>query len=131
MSYMRGDYYLWRDEERVHVWARDGYDFWDESVWNGAQGDEGESEALPSGVAIPLGIADEFAVMRTAQLLTEGQLEEVVKRTIEKWNGNGGCIALAGVAERLAGLEPASLRAILDEFPAVEPDDHDRLSDTR
>lgn len=108
MSYMRGDYYLWRDEDRVHFWARDGYDSWDESVWSearrGAEKVEDRSEALASGVGIPLAIADEFAVMRFAQLLEEGQLDGVIKRAIEKWSGNGGCIALSELGDRLAEL---------------------------
>lgn len=29
MSYMQGPCYVWRDDERVHVWADDGYNGWD------------------------------------------------------------------------------------------------------
>jgi len=35
---MRGDYYLWSDEDNIHIWSRDGYDGWEETIW--AQDDE-------------------------------------------------------------------------------------------
>ena len=34
MAYMRGSFYLWQDGANVHIWSRNGYDGWDESVWN-------------------------------------------------------------------------------------------------
>jgi hypothetical protein len=33
VSYMRGACYIWRDDERVHVWAEDGSDGWHDSSW--------------------------------------------------------------------------------------------------
>jgi hypothetical protein len=53
MSYIRGDYYVWADDSHVHIWAHDGYDNWDGSVWNEGSGKE-ISELRPSGVASPL-----------------------------------------------------------------------------
>jgi hypothetical protein len=106
MSYIRGDYYLWADDESVHVWARDGYDGWDDSVWNEGHRDAATgAEAHPSGVAVPLEIADEFAVMRVAQLIEAHQLADIVSRTIEKWQGNGGCQALTAFGEQLKRLD--------------------------
>lgn len=31
MAYLRGDQYVWSDEERLHIWVADGYDGWGES----------------------------------------------------------------------------------------------------
>lgn len=33
MSYIRGSNYVWRDDDRLHVWAEDGYDGWDDTSW--------------------------------------------------------------------------------------------------
>jgi hypothetical protein len=33
MSEMRGPCYVWRDDNRVHVWAEDEYDGWDDTRW--------------------------------------------------------------------------------------------------
>lgn len=53
MSYMRVKYYLWKDDALMHIWARNGYDYWDESFWY--QDDKQESsDAQPSGVAFPV-----------------------------------------------------------------------------
>lgn len=67
MSYMRGPCYIWRDDTRVHVWAEDGYDGWDESSW--AEG-AGRPHRFPvwrsdsaSGVGIRQEIADTYVVM--------------------------------------------------------------------
>lgn len=104
MSYIRGDYYLWRDDSRVHIWASDGYDDWDDSVWNESSG-EATAETHPSGVAVPFEVADEFVVMRIAELIEARQLTQVVTRAMEKWKGNGGCYALVRLADRLKQLE--------------------------
>lgn len=104
MSYIRGDYYVWADDVRLHIWARDGYDNWDDSVWNGGSRG-GKADERPSGVAVPFEIADEFMVMRIAQLMEAHQLTEVVTRAIEKWKGNGGCYALTQLGDRVKRLE--------------------------
>lgn len=104
MAYTRGDYYLWSDDSRVHIWVRDGYDGWDDSVWNEGSGG-GKGEVQPSGVAVPLQVADEFVVMRVAQLIESRQLTDVVTRTVEKWEGNGGCCALTQLGARLKQLD--------------------------
>src|SRR3970040_1411579 len=72
------------DDSHVHVWARDGYDNWDGSVWNEGSG-ERNPERRPSGVSLPFEVADEFAVMRIAELIEAGQLTDAIKRTLEKW----------------------------------------------
>lgn len=107
MAYIRGDYYIWADESKVHVWARDGYDDWDKSVWNESAGrdrDAGKTQTPPSGVAVPFDVLDEFVVMRIAKLLECQELTRVVTRTIEKCNGNGGCYALTRLGDALKRL---------------------------
>ena len=104
MAYMRGDFYLWQDGSNVHIWYRDGYDGWDESVWNEAA-DSSVADSRASGVAIPLEVADEFAVMRIAQLLDEGMISKTIDRAIHKWEGNGGCDRLIHLKDRIKRLE--------------------------
>jgi hypothetical protein len=33
MAYIRGANYIWHDADRVHFWAADGLDNWQESGW--------------------------------------------------------------------------------------------------
>jgi len=54
MSYMRGEYYLHSDHENIYIWAADGYDHWDESIWADNVERHGEPGWKPSGVKIPL-----------------------------------------------------------------------------
>src|SRR5689334_14266412 len=91
MAYMRGDYCLWDDESGLHIWAADGYDGWDESGWHrDAEGNihsrhlrDGDNVA--SGVSIPQEIMDEYVMMRLAELLEAGHLEETLDRTLRRW----------------------------------------------
>ena len=46
------------------------------------------------GIFIPKNIVDEFVVMRYAELVKEGKVKRVEKRTMRKWQGNFGCDAL-------------------------------------
>jgi hypothetical protein len=104
MAYTRGDHYVWSDGERLHLWARDGYDGWDDSVWH--EGDSGgRAEGGPSGVAVPERLAEEVAVMLVAELVATGRLSAVVDRAIERWEGNFGCCALMEVGGRLKALD--------------------------
>jgi hypothetical protein len=110
MSYMRGDMYIWHDGENVHLWAANGKDGWDQSVWyTGVTGKEPRDEeeqhgVKASGVMIPESVLDEFVVMRLTEMLQEGKAREAVNRAISKWNGNGGCLALNGYAEQLEAI---------------------------
>ena len=78
MSYMRGDVYIWADGERVHFWAADGEDGWEESGW--AEGRATRSSlgaggpASASGVCLRQEIADAYAMMRLAELVDAGAL---------------------------------------------------------
>jgi hypothetical protein len=117
MSYMRGPYYVWRDDERVHVWADDGYDGWDDTSW--AEGRTG-SRVPPlmrgdaSGVGLRQEVADAYVVMRFAELVCEQRISAVVEAEVANFGGNGGCLALEGLAATLVktlepiGSEPAA-----------------------
>jgi hypothetical protein len=90
MSYMRGDMYIWADDTFVHFWARDGYDGWDEAGWY-----DPSLGSSSSGVALPQTIADEYVVMRMAEMLNEGGVNDAIEQALAKYRGNGGCFALA------------------------------------
>jgi hypothetical protein len=92
---MRGDYYLWRDEDRLHLWAGDGYDGWDESGW--AEGREvtvAQGDAAPSGLGLRQEVVDEYVAMRLAEMVRERLLAGAVERALDKHGGNFGCSAL-------------------------------------
>ena len=101
MAYMRGSFYLWQDDVTIHLWSRNGYDGWDQSVWNETVDSTVAEANRASGVAIPPGVADEFVVMRIAQLIDEGKLSEAIDRAIHKWGGNGGCRMLIHLKDRI------------------------------
>jgi len=110
VSYMRGACYIWRDDERVHVWAEDGGDGWHDSSWA-----EGLKHApLPpaqngeaSGVGLRQEIADAYVVMRLAELVAEQRIGAVVEAAVAMCGGNGGCLALQKLAAALVDkLEP-------------------------
>jgi hypothetical protein len=111
MSYMRGPCYVWRDDNRVHVWAEDGYDGWDDTSWA-----EGRKHAhIPgstsydgaSGVGVRQESADAYVVMRLAELVCEQRIGAVIESAIALFGGNGGCLALQKLAAALVGkLEP-------------------------
>ena len=90
MSYMRGDIYIWADSPHVHFWSRDGYDSWDEAVWNSPHQASGAS-----GVALPQAVVNEYVVMRMAEMLDEGCVVAALEQALRKFSGNGGCLALA------------------------------------
>ncbi|MSQ48137.1 MAG: hypothetical protein EXR78_07080 [Deltaproteobacteria bacterium] len=90
MSYMRGDIYIWADSVNVHFWSRDGYDSWDDAVWNSPDRAPGAY-----GVALPQVVADEYVVMRMAEMLNEGCVVTAIEQALRKFSGNGGCLALA------------------------------------
>lgn len=108
MSYLRGDYYLWSDDRRVHFWAVDGEDYWADSGWGeramARHAEAGGEEAAgpgPGGVGLPHEIADEFAVMRLAELIQEGQVAATVERALARAAGNFGASALGELAPRI------------------------------
>jgi len=96
MSYMRGKYYIWTsggdksEDTNVHFWVGSDKDRILESGWA-----EMLKEDEVMGCSLPGNIFDELVVMRYNELIEEGIVEEVEKRTAKKFNGNGGCDVLA------------------------------------
>jgi len=120
MSYMRGNYYLWSDGDNMHIWVADGYDGWDESGWNTGPNDQQRdfglgAESKPSGIKIPEKVLNEFVMMRLAEILHEGAVDETIDRTIKHRNF-GGTI-LKKNAEKL--------KRILSQIKLNEPDSND------
>jgi len=119
MSYMRGPRYVWRDDERVHVWAEDGYDGWNDTSW--AEGRTrshvpGSIKDGASGVGLRQEIADAYVMMRLAELVCEQRISTVVESAVANFGGNGGCLAL----ERLAATLVKTLEPIGSEPAAAE-----------
>jgi hypothetical protein len=55
MAYIRGANYIWHGEDRVHFWAADGLDNWQESGWIEdvqSKATKGGDEVGPSGVGV-------------------------------------------------------------------------------
>jgi len=117
MSYMRGGCYIWRDDERVHVWIDDGYDGWRESTWAHGRTQRsahaGRQEAT-SGVGIRQDTADAYVVMRLAELVAEQRIAATIQSAVATFVGNGGCLALERLSARLTatleviGSDPAA-----------------------
>jgi len=102
MSYMRGDYYLWSDGENFHVWVADGYDNWDEAGWALDKDGKRSADRLnASGVGIPEKVMDAFVMMRLAQMIDEGLVDEAIDRAVGKFGGNVGSTVLAKNAQKL------------------------------
>jgi hypothetical protein len=81
MSYMRGHFCLWSDGERLHLWAVDGYDGWDDSIWaEGVRSDRETAGERTSGVALPMDVVDELVVMRLAEIIDEKRLVDAIDR---------------------------------------------------
>lgn len=100
MSYTRGHTYIWSDGEHLHIWSESGMDQWPEM-----EAYAGNPKA--SGVQLHEEIADEFAVMRVAELLKSKELSAVVERALKNWQGNTGCSALEQLSSNLIELTKA------------------------
>jgi|HubBroStandDraft_4_1064222.scaffolds.fasta_scaffold1610297_1 hypothetical protein len=114
MSYMRGPCYVWRDDDRVHVWAEDGYDGWDDTGWAEGRTHAHIPDSTPHGGASGVGVrqesADAYVVMRLAELVCEQRISAVIESAVAQFGGNGGCLALQKLATALVGkLEPIGL----------------------
>jgi hypothetical protein len=128
MAYMRGDYYVWAsgggDDGWLHIWAREGYDYWDISSWACHEGPDGnpirgKNFENASGTRIPMRVIDDFVMMRLAQLIYEGRVEEAVDRALPNARGSGniggGLLRKDVNARRLK----AALREVTLEPPDV------------
>ena len=102
MSYMRGDFYLWSDGERLHLWAAEGYDGWDDSIWfEGVRNDRETAGKRAGGVALPMDVVDALVVMRLAEIIDEKRFADAIDRAVARYGGNGGCLSLAAKAPDL------------------------------
>jgi hypothetical protein len=90
MAYLRGNYYLWNDgDNRLHVWAFDGADAWMDSGW----ASDGSNRLSTHQNA------DEYVMMRFAQLLESGSVVGTIDRALR--HGNVGGEALKQRAESI------------------------------
>src|SRR5437762_436341 len=106
MSYLRGENYIWSDGERVHIWVADGRDHWDDAGWSvGDDGKRHPGRVNASGVGIDESVLDEFVVMRFAEIITEGKLEQTIGRVLAPGGqgGNFGSGSLKRLADELVG----------------------------
>ena len=99
MSYLRGDYYLWADgEDRLHIWAADGGDHWQDSVW--AEDPAGQRRSNGGGVSIPRRVLDEYVMLRFAQLVKSGEAQNTVDRALRHGNVGGDALKEMATAIR-------------------------------
>jgi hypothetical protein len=105
MSYIRGRTYLWVDETHIHFWSAEGYDGWDESSWMQAFQDSSDRRSAafgrPSGVSLRQKVADEYVVMRLAELVATGELGAAMDRALATHAENSGCRVLIELAPSL------------------------------
>ena len=91
MAYTRGPTYIWSDGQFLHLWAEEGRDDWHYM-------EQFLDKPDASGVQIPEALADQFALMRLAELLKLGQASVVLERALAEHGGNAGSTALAELA---------------------------------
>ena len=96
MAYFRGSTYIWSDGERLHIWLEEGRE------------DLSEFERYSDnpnavGLQLPESVTDQLAVMRFAELLKLGVLEDVIDQSIG--GANFGSRALEELAPVLKTLE--------------------------
>jgi hypothetical protein len=111
MSYLKGETYIWRDDERVHVWVADGADAWPESAWaEGMSVARGAGEPPgPSGVAVPQVAIDSYVVMRFAELVAGGRVRAAIDEALRVGRGNFGSRALETLARTLQECVPVNI----------------------
>jgi hypothetical protein len=91
VSYTKGSTYIWSDGEQLHLWADEGLDGWQAM-------EQYIAKPNAPGVQIPEHVADQFAVMRFAELLKSRQAPAVMESALALWVGNFGCVALEELA---------------------------------
>jgi len=117
MAYHRGEIYIWQGDDGLHLWAKRGYDEWDQMGWACGDGDERQpGYEKASGVCIPAGVAGEFAAMRFAEMLADGSLFGVMERAARV--GNFGAATLG---KNLAALKEALMPVKIKPWRHDEP----------
>ena len=121
MAYLRGDYYLWTDsEDRLHIWAANGQDGWDDTIWHRNEDGEVYERHLKdgadqaSGTSIPHEVMDEYVVMRLAQILSEGTVAETIDRTLGPDGRGGGNIGGQRLKKNAEKIKAALSSLIMD-----------------
>lgn len=103
MAFLRGDIYIWDDVSGFHFWNKEGYDSWDIAGWS--TDETGEHRALgfekASGVSVPAEIIDAFVMMRLAEIICEGKVEETIDTATSEFGGNFGAKVLADNASTI------------------------------
>jgi hypothetical protein len=94
----------------VHIWAANGYDDWDVAGWacdEEGRRHPGREEA--SGVGLPVHVMDEFVMMRLAEMIHEGLVDQAIDRA-QKTGG------------RLLEKDAERLKAALHQVQLEDPD---------
>ncbi len=85
MAYVRGDYYIWGNEDGVHFWGVTGEDGWRGSIWHVSAMERHKGEGVePGGTWIPAPVVDQFVVMRLAELVEQGRFSEIAQQLVEE-----------------------------------------------
>lgn len=85
MAYIKDRVHIWSDGEALHIWSENGMD-----DWQSMEAYAGKPNA--SGVQIPEDVADEFAVMRFAELVKLGRVQDVIVRALAHGNFGGSSL---------------------------------------
>ena len=101
MAYMRGDIYIWagetwNGEQGFHIWVKDGADGWENTGWcrtSGENEDDDEDIRLEgfenaSGTSISVEALDAFVMMRLAQIIYEGKVDEAIDNALGQFGSN-------------------------------------------
>ena len=100
VSYLRGDYYIWADvNDRIHLWAADGEDGWEDSGW--AIDSEGKRRPNAGGISLPDRVLDEYVMMRIAQLIEAGEAADALDRALRHGNLGGEALKVRAKAIRI------------------------------
>lgn len=86
MAYIKGATYIWSDGDNLHLWSETGRD-----NWQSMEAYQDKPDA--AGVQISERAADEFAVMRFAELVKLGTLQQVIERALKHDNFGGQALA--------------------------------------
>jgi hypothetical protein len=94
VAYLRGDYYVWADgDDRVHIWACDGADGWEDSGWaSDAEGKPLPRREAAAGVSVPKRVLDEYVMMRLAELIESGDADGTIDRALRQRNFGGAAL---------------------------------------
>lgn len=96
MAYLRGDYYIWSDGDRLHVWVRGGHEPVQGMTWSTSGAD--------GGVVAEQEPIDRYVLMRLAEMACERNAVARLDAILEESQGNVGESALRQNARLLRDL---------------------------